>query len=221
MSVSGIRHLFTCLSVAVALSIAGCWELDLDLCFPASEQPLADATTVSDDDELVGEWTDGDPNRVPVEIEKIAGKPGHYQIRGLVDRASKHTLVCTKLGGRKCASVELDEAAKDGTKIKGHYFIAYEIKHRSELIIYRPQNRVLAAAIKKGDITGKVEFYEKSKDPKSIEISAPTEDLRKYLTANAEQVFPEQGKFPGIRAAREMTICLLISTVCLLLIIIS
>jgi hypothetical protein len=195
MSVSGIRDLFTCLSVAAAITITGCWKLDIDLCFPVSEQPLADATTASDDDELVGQWTDGDPNGIPLEIEKVAGKSGHYQVRGLVDRASKHTLVCTKFGGRKCASVEFNEEAKDGTEIKGHYFIAYEIKHGSELNIYRPQNRVLAAAIKKGDLTGKVAFYEKSKDPKTIRISAASDDLRKYLTVNAELVFPNKESF--------------------------
>ena len=41
MSVLRGRHFFAFLSVAVAFTITGCWELDLDLCSPASEQPPA------------------------------------------------------------------------------------------------------------------------------------------------------------------------------------
>jgi hypothetical protein len=200
---SPIRQLVAACCAVVIVVTAGC--IELDLCFPVSEHPLSDATTALDDDQLVGKWREGETSKESLQIEKVPDRRGEYTISGFADAATKQTLICTQIGDKKYASIEFKKNGDEPLAgMKGYFLVRYDFTHDSQLRLYFPECKVLATALAAEKIAGKVEFSEVNpKSPTTIELTASIDDLRKFVEANADQLYPPGEEVTMLNRAKQ------------------
>lgn len=200
---SPIRRFVAACCLVVMVVITGC--IELDLCFPVSEHPLADATTAIDDDQLVGKWREGESSKESFQIEKVPDRRGEYTISGFEDSETKQTMICTQIGDRKYASIEFKKNGDEPLHgMRGYFLVRYDYTPDSQLRLWFPENKVLAAALTDEKIAGKIEFSKtKPKSPTTIELTASIEDLRKYVEANADQLYPPGEEVTVLNRAKE------------------
>lgn len=191
---------------------------------PKSKYPLSDPNKDEIDQSLIGTWVssktdeygtnrtstvtfsteDGLPKGV-LKATRILDNTGGLDVVGGKMPPSHSTDICfvipTIVDDVRYYSMPSDTWKPDmGWKpelIKGYYILKYKVRD-GKLIEYYPGNGAtvrLAAAVKNGDIRGRIEGDDTLIDGPDVIITEPTEGLRKYVQENEAWIYTEKMEY--------------------------
>jgi hypothetical protein len=202
------------LPVALA-SLTGCqWVV--------SKHPLSDEKTSQIDERLLGKWEfiapvsehtdeadEGSPAQVPPRfaIGRLPGKENLLEMASVEVDSDGHIqihrapLAATKLGDEFYLSFQVGPPEPPEKRV--YWIMRYEFHGDHEARLFLLDRNTIAAAIEREEVAGTVVKSPPDANlppvelvkPKYLEVAltAPTEELRKYFTAQGKKVFQAEG----------------------------